>query len=253
MFKHPNLCTSQIDMDELEANPLAAESEDELEDFDKRRSITQNLTDRSSSEEFTSSTVDKWHVNNPSIQKEAEKRRKNAERQRVLRAKRKAEKEAANADSEDHSDHEVNRHRPAKKAHVQAPIEAVEDVKAEMIAYIRIRKDILQPAASGFRGKGRQPANPNPNDETLFSSRGPIFVPLATPYDSFLAMISKSLPCPVIDIVQNSIQYQAQSPQTSPILPAGSHDAFKAMVMHFTTQSRKKNANLSLFIYMDKC
>ncbi|KAJ3907301.1 hypothetical protein F5879DRAFT_986665, partial [Lentinula edodes] len=202
----------QIDtdeLDELEADPLAAESEDELEDFDKRRSITQNLTDRSSSEKFTSSTVDKWHVNNPSIQKEAEKRRKNAERQRVLRAKRKAEKEAANADSEDHSDHEANRHRPAKKARVQAPIEAVEDVEAEMIAYIRIRKDIVQPAASGFRGKGRRPANPNPNDETLFSSRGPIFVPLATPYDSFLAMISKSLPCPVIDIVQNSIQYQA--------------------------------------------
>lgn len=39
----------QIDtdeLDELEADPLAAESEDELEDFDKRRSITQNLTDR---------------------------------------------------------------------------------------------------------------------------------------------------------------------------------------------------------------
>ncbi|KAJ4467504.1 hypothetical protein C8R41DRAFT_871376 [Lentinula lateritia] len=98
---------------------------------------------------------------------------------------------------------------------VQAPVEAVEDVEAEMIAYIRIRKDIMQPAASGFRGKGRQPANPNPNDETLFSSH-------------------------------------AQSPKTSPILPAGSHDAFKAMVMHFTTQSRKKNANLSLFIYTDK-
>ncbi|KAJ3862125.1 hypothetical protein EV359DRAFT_65885 [Lentinula novae-zelandiae] len=103
------------------------------------------------------------------IQKEAEKQRKNAERQRVLHAKRKAKKEAANPDSENHSDHEMNRHHPAKKAHVQAPVEAVEDVKAEMIAYIRIRKDIAQPAASGFHSKGRQPANPNPNDEILFS------------------------------------------------------------------------------------
>ncbi|KAJ3925281.1 MAG: hypothetical protein NXY57DRAFT_1044236, partial [Lentinula lateritia] len=118
---------------------------------------------------------------------------------------------------------------------VQAPVEAVEDVEAEMIAYIRIRKDIMQPAASGFRGKGRQPANPNPNDETLFSSRGPIFVPLATPYDSFLAPLS----------ILFKIQFNTKPSLRKPL-------QFFPLEAMMLSKPWKKNANLSLFIYTDK-
>jgi hypothetical protein len=94
-----------------------------------------------------------------------------------------------------------------------------------LTAYILVERNIPQPQ------RGSRP--PKIPEAEKYMQRGPIDFKSTDRYASFLVKISRALPCPVLNIVEEKLTWKPQTPKNATALLLGGETGFSAMVRSF--------------------